>query len=518
MHEAVNYCLNLTETGPTYLHIIEQQMKIVADLSRSDILLCGRKSGHEAIVLAHAQPRSIARVYSAGGEGKGISAEEQPEILRTLTTGRIQKDLRGFIAEGAPVVRQIFPIHFPPLYPPPGWDMAQNGQKPRVVAVISIVTNLLEHERHRLRSRVFRRAIKRLQEMLLHGQLVGAEELSPFGEQDGILFIDNDGFIRYASGVAANVYRRLGYKEALVGHHLSELETEDEAIRLSALEQNRCLEWETKEANRIWIRKAIPLSYYLPDYWCRPLRALDLIAACHKRGGVMITLHDATKSRRQDEEIRIKNAMIQEVHHRVKNNLQTIVALLRMKARRVKSAEARLALEETTNRILSVAVIHEFLAYDNSPTINIKEICQRIIAQFQQGILSPDKQIRLKLTGAAISLPARQATACSLVINELLQNAVEHGFEHKDSGTVAVNLHDEEDKVIITVSDTGDGLPAGFELAQIESLGLHIVQVLVEGDLKGQLTLHNQNGLSVTITFPKDVFKGEEDWKEYVSL
>jgi two-component sensor histidine kinase len=234
--------------------------------------------------------------------------------------------------------------------------------------------------------------------------------------------------------------------------------------------------------------------------------------------GVMIAINDATESRRQDQEIRVKNAMIQEVHHRVKNNLQTIAGLLRMQTRRVKSEEARQILDETLNRILSIAVIHEFLSNENSNIINIKEVSNRIVAQFRQGMLNPDKEIELELVGEPIYLPARQATACSLIINELLQNAIEHGFEHKQNGFVRVNLVDEGDEVIITVCDNGDGLPPNFKMEQADSLGFHIVKILVEEDLKGQLLLENGNGLAVTVKFPKILFKGEEGWTDKYSV
>ncbi len=515
MHDAVHQCLNINEASLAFLQTIEQQMGIVADLSRADILLYGRKSAHEAIVLAHAPPHSLAHVYTRSREGRVITAEKRPEVMQALISGKRQKEQRSFIAEGAPVVRQTCPLYFPPLVYQ--WQGENWPGKPRVVAALTIVTNLIEYERHRLRSPVFKQALKRLQTMLLYGRVLGAEELTPFDDQDGILFLDSSGIIRYASGIATNLYRRLGYKETLIGRPLSHLETEDERIRLSALAQNRVLENETQEANRFWIRKAIPLVAYPTSHW-RWLERLRVISPGERDYGTLITLHDATESRLQDQEIRVKNAMIQEVHHRVKNNLQTIAGLIRMQTRRVKSEEARRVLDDALNRILSVAVIHEFLSNENSNIINIKEVSSRIISQFQQGMLGPDKEIRLELTGESIYLPARQATACSLIINELLQNAIEHGFEDKQEGLIRVNLEDTGDDVVIRVADNGAGLPENFQVEQAQSMGLQIVRTLVEGDLKGHIQLHNGDGLSVTIVFPKVLFRGEQGWKEHVSL
>lgn len=512
MHSAVNSCLNLNEASIDFLRTIEAQMSIVADLSRADILLYARKSEHEAIALAHAQPHSLAHVYNKSREGYIISNRTRPEVMRTLTTGQHQKAYRSFIAEGAPVVRQALPVHFPP---PLLADASTNGssEKPRVVAALIIVTNLIEYERHRLRSRVFQQALKKLQLMVSYGHIPGAESLTSFGEQDGIIFVDSFGVVQYVSGIAANLYRRLGFKENLVGHRVAELETADEEIRRSALAQNCCMERDTKEGDRYWVRKALPLTSYSTSRWPW-MDGFGRSGLTAKPYGVMIAIHDATESRRQDQEIRVKNAMIQEVHHRVKNNLQTIAGLLRMQSRRVKSDEARQILDETLNRILSIAVIHEFLSNENSNIINIKEVSHRIVGQFRQGMLSPDKDIQLELIGEPIYLPARQATACSLIINELLQNAIEHGFEHKQAGMVRVNLADEGDTVIITVIDNGDGLPPGFKMDQTDSLGFHIVKILVEEDLKGQLLLDNGNGLTVTVKFPKILFKGEQGWTD----
>src|SRR5690606_29857356 len=225
-------------------------------------------------------------------------------------------------------------------------------------------------------------------------------------------------------------------------------------------------------------RKAVPLLAYPSTRWSW-LRRLG-ISQQEQRYGTIITLHDETDSRRQDQEIRIKNAMIQEVHHRVKNNLQTIAGLLRMQIRRVNTEEAHTVLEEALSRILSIAVIHEFLSYENSNIINIKDVSHRIASQLQQGVIDPTKNIKFEIVGKPIYLPARQATASSLILNELLQNAIEHGFEHKDSGTIRVNLEDGGDEVIINVTDDGEGLPEGFQMDRTDSLGLQIIKILVE--------------------------------------
>jgi two-component sensor histidine kinase len=128
--------------------------------------------------------------------------------------------------------------------------------------------------------------------------------------------------------------------------------------------------------------------------------------------------------------------------------------------------------------------------------------------------VQPDKRIRLIVGGPSIYLPAQQATTCALVINELLQNAVEHGYERKPGGTISVNFRDDGDRVVIAVADDGQGLPEDFSLEQADSLGLQIVQTLVRDDLKGQFELKEGDGVSAIVTFPKQILGGEEAWNE----
>jgi len=221
---------------------------------------------------------------------------------------------------------------------------------------------------------------------------------------------------------------------------------------------------------------------------------------------------DITEERRREQELRVKTALIQELHHRVKNNLQTIAALLRMQARRVDGAEARQAIEEAVNRILSVAVIHEFLSRQEARMINMREVSSRIVTQVQQGLVAPDKQITFGVEGPPIYLPSRQATACALVLNELLQNALEHGFQERTTGHIQVVLENGGDRVIMRVRDDGSGLPTDFDLSEAvrRSLGLYIVRTLVQEDLKGVLEIHNRDGVEAVVTFPKSILGGEQ--------
>ena len=208
--------------------------------------------------------------------------------------------------------------------------------------------------------------------------------------------------------------------------------------------------------------------------------------------------------------------MINEIHHRVKNNLQTIAALLRLQARRTGSPEVAEMLQESINRILSIAVVHEFLAHEENSNVNIREVSQRIVTEVSRSILDPEKHIRFSLEGDDILLPTQQATSCALIINELLQNSVEHGYASQSEGTITVRLRQNEDHHQLEVIDDGQGLTEDGERGQARSLGLQIVQTLVSEDLKGRFELRNvtaddcsgdavgaSHGTRALVSFPK---------------
>jgi two-component sensor histidine kinase len=250
------------------------------------------------------------------------------------------------------------------------------------------------------------------------------------------------------------------------------------------------------------VRKVLPI-WAPPTLPNRLRRLVDRHPRPGEIAGALIMVHDATAERQKRQELEIKTTMIQEVHHRVKNNLQTIAATLRMQVRRTQDPAVADALSEAVGRILSVAVIHEFLSLKESQTINIRDVSQRIVGQ-NRGIMVPGKQISFSVEGPAIYLPSQQATSCALVVNELVQNALKHGFGGRDQGHIRILLTDGGDQVRLEIRDNGTPLPADFDLDKSNSMGLQIVRTLVEGDLRGTVRMENQGDEVVAaVSFPK---------------
>jgi two-component sensor histidine kinase len=472
---------DLPDEDRQILKRLAASLNLLADLSHADVLLyC--PAGTQAEVVAEARPEPVPSLYTEHLLGQRVSRAQAPAVFRVLYDGRSRHHFGGVMVRGVPTMQEVFAIH---------------NQQGRTIAALSSEMPMLEHERLRKRTALFRRAIARVRELILHDRLVGAERLGRLGVHDGVMLIDARGQIQYISATAEHLYRRLGYADSLVKTQLSELET-NEYVCFRAMERGECLEQRVQEQDSIWIKRAIPLL---------PADESGLLARLRGDGrmanGAIVIIQDVTDEVRKEQELKIKSAMIQEIHHRVKNNLQTIAALLRLQARKAASDEVAEQLRQTVSRILSIAVVHEFLARDEQAVINIHEVGNRILNEVTHGTLDPEKRIELRLEGTKqFHLPAQQATSCALIINELLQNAVEHGYRDRGQGTIVVRLEESNDSMSVEIVDDGTGLPENFNIEE-SGLGLRIVRTLVREDLKGQFVLENGQGVRALVSFPR---------------
>ena len=184
----------------------------------------------------------------------------------------------------------------------------------------------------------------------------------------------------------------------------------------------------------------------------------------------------------------VKSAVIQEMHHRVKNNLQQIVSLVRLEMRYSKYTTVEDALNDTLNRILAISSVHELLTRDDLDTVSVKKVAESIVHATQQSVVPPGKTIHTTVEGDDFVLPLNKATSMALVLNELVQNAVEHGFKTLNDGRIHIFLRATETELSVWITNDGEPLPDGFTRKSSDSLGLSIVETLVRGDLYGTFT------------------------------
>jgi two-component sensor histidine kinase len=218
--------------------------------------------------------------------------------------------------------------------------------------------------------------------------------------------------------------------------------------------------------------------------------------------GAVVLVEDFTEARRREQELKVKEATIREVHHRVKNNLQTIASLLRIQARRSGSPEASRALEEAVERVSSMAVVHEMLSASTDETVDFGEAARTVVDMVRQGIAGTGSEVTVEVEGTTGHVAASTATSLALVTAELVHNAIEHGIGPRGHGAVNVSMRRLPDEIHLVVRDDGEGLPEAFDPESHANLGLAIVRTIVQDDLRGTLAFGRGRGTTVTIRVP----------------
>src|SRR5262249_16000302 len=232
------------------------------------------------------------------------------------------------------------------------------------------------------------------------------------------------------------------------------------------------------------------------------LRVIPLLEGDHVCG-VLMLVRDVTDLRRRDRLLMSKDATIREIHHRVKNNLQTIAALLRLQGRRTRSVEAREAIEESERSIRRIGVVHEALSRDPGDVVRFDEVVRPLIRIVEETAADREPVVRVVVEGDAGLLAGDVATPLAVVLNELLQNAVDHAFPDRAGGTLTICMAQADGSVLLDVVDDGVGLPSGFTIERSGGLGLSIVHALVTSELGGSMELLSDGGTRVHLEIPR---------------
>ncbi len=194
--------------------------------------------------------------------------------------------------------------------------------------------------------------------------------------------------------------------------------------------------------------------------------------------------------------LQVRNTLMQEMHHRVKNNLQQIASLLRLQIRQSHYKSMEDALEDSLSRIQAIAAVHELLSRDDLDHVSVKHIAEMLGHHQQQSFIMPGKHIQFSVRGDDVHLNTNQATQVALVLNEMIQNAVEHGFANANEGEIHITIEELENEIGVWVSNDGDPLPPDFDPIKGGQLGLQIIRSL-SGALGGTFKIENRLGWTV---------------------
>jgi len=478
---------------------------VLSDLSFSDLLLVAPvrdSDGTRFVVLGQVRPTTWTTLLRADLVGEVVDAAEWPAVAEALRSGKVTS---GFGTIPAPTRLWLAPADQEnlgtgevPIVP----DTAQlecipvRCGGPPMAVVVRVAP--LEDRKHGRLERAYRDLYARLAAMVAEGDFPFAGEDTPSEDAprvgDGLILVDADGIVRFLSPNAMSALHRMGVNDVIEGHRLSELGIEDTAV-----------DWA--------LRSGYPVTEEVerrPDVvvllQCTPLLDHGTVT------GAMALVRDVTDLRRLDRLLLSKDAAIREVHHRVKNNLQTISSLLRLQARRLEPGKGQEALREAERRVRSIALVHEILSREPGDEVPFDEIVGSLVRMAEDSVVSGG-HIEIDVSGDVGEVGADVATPLAVVLAELLQNAVEHAFpgagagasEEADGsveGHVALTLANRYEHLTLEVRDDGCGLPPGFDIDRTTSLGLSIVRDLVTSQLGGSIAMESNGGTVVTIDIP----------------
>jgi two-component sensor histidine kinase len=466
-----------------HLQRLTASWQLLADLCFSDLLLLA-PIGAESdrfVIIAQVRPTTGQTVYPTDLVGTVVGHAERPLVADAFRGGQIVEGDAPLLGSAERAHVECIPVRL----------------RDAVVAVVARETRLTLGRRIGELEHNYLRLFERFASMIARGTFPFREDDVVFEDAprvgDGVVVLDRDLRVRFASPNVVSSMHRMGIHSYTTGQQLEEMGFQQHAAAAAALTRVPVTE-EIEQGDVSLLVRAVPVF------------DADEVA------GVVVLARDVTDLRRRDRLLLSKDATIREIHHRVKNNLQTIAALLRLQGRRLGTGEARAAIEESERRIRAIAVVHETLSRDVADVVRFDDIVQPLVRVVQETVATPHTNLRFEVVGDAGVLPGDVATPLAVVLNELMQNAADHAFtvpepavggtEGPRPGTVSVRLSRDDGMVEVDVVDDGVGLPAGFTIEDSPGLGLSIVQALVTTELGGSIELHGEHGTRVHLEIP----------------
>ena len=452
----------LGEADIDWLHRLVGDWQMLSDLSFADLILWVSPDGGGWLAVAQCRPSTGATVYYDDVVGTRMPPGRRVDLERAVELRRICREHEPEWRDDVAVRREAIPV-------------VRAGS---VLGVISRSANLATARTPSRLELTYLQCADDLAQMVTTGDFPMADAAT--GPRrgaprvgDGLIRMDREGRISYASPNAVSALHRLGYLGEAVGHTLSEivtplLESPDPVDESLPVVLAGRAPWRSEIESR-----GTTLS----------LRSIPVIFQGERCAGLVL-VRDVSEVRRQERELLTKEATIREVHHRVKNNLQTVAALLRLQARRIPSTEGRLALQEAMRRVTTIALVHDTLSQGLGETVDFDEVVARAAALAVE-LSARRGAVTVERVGRFGTMRAENATPLALALTELVTNAVEHGLRGRD-GLVTISAARDGGTLRVSVRDDGAGLPADFTPG-VSGLGSQIVQALVGGDLRGRI-------------------------------
>ncbi len=455
---------NLDGAKLAHLQRLASTWALLSDFCFADLLLFAPAATGDRdafVVLGQIRPATSQTVYRRDWVGAIIDADTRPIVARAFGLGEI---IEGEISI-PPLKERIRVLAFPVRW---------QGE---VIAVVTRESTPSIGRQPGELERTYVEIFHRFARMIAAGSFPfpgeGAEPAESPRVGDGVLLLDPAQRVVYTSPNAVSALHRVGVHANTEGLRFGEFGLDESPVQRSM---------ERAEPVYHELEQGLEATVVLK---CIPLLDKDEVT------GAVVLLRDISELRRRDRLLLSKDATIREIHHRVKNNLQTISSLLRLQGRRLGNPEAKAAIEESVRRVRSIALVHEILSREAGEDVPFIDIVRPVTRMVEEAFHSSERPVRCLVEGDPGNLPAQIATPLAVVLNELLQNAFDHAYpEGSSGGDVLLRMQRRPGELVVVVSDDGRGLPEGFSLETTKGLGLSIVRTLVTSELEGSIEMH----------------------------
>lgn len=447
---------------------VSHSLPFISALEDADVYIdILTKGSRLAVVVAQYSPPE-GNFYGKSLIGEIMLRQNEPGVYRTLEIGVPSREFKAIVSDAGILVRQSAS----PIF----------NRNNEIIGVLICEKNF------RNQSFVGHGGSPD-GEGLEAGALQSEKKLQNIAEymDDAILLFNPQGSCVYANPQAEHLFRELGYQDRLVGLAFESLSFGN--YRFQDLVQER-----GKNHNEIIIGR------YNLKVSCNTFWEVD----CLK--GAILVIKDNTEIKKKETELILKSTVIDEIHHRIKNNLQTIVSLIGLQSNRMDNEQVRAFSQDIIGRIYSISLTHEIMAYSGMDRIEIKDMLGRMLNSSKSYIVPEELNLKLEITGDEIFLESDTATTIAMIINELVQNSIKHAFADRKQGSIQIHIEKGAFFSSITITDDGIGF---FETDKDSRMGLKLVKSLVKDKLKGDIEISSRGpGARIAFRFtPNEGYK-----------
>ena len=455
----------LNDSEITYLETLEQFLPLIAEMVDADIFIdCMTRNPDAAIVVAEANAKHS--MYQDTVVGQLAYRKNEPAALRTLTIGIPTFELKAITQEDIAVKQNVVAIRY----------------EGKVIGVLIMERDVTRHYVDKKNMQILTETAEQLaQALMMQNATSNNKNHITNYMADAILIADQTGHVIYCNPGAQKLYESLGYRESIVGMHFDNVVLDNSTLH------------DIREKEYLQIDEVLIGNLTLNIKY-------STMKQNNQEVGIVIHIRDITDVKNKEKELILKSVAIREIHHRVKNNLQTIASLLRIQSRRITDENAKKAFTESINRVMSIAVTHELLAKNGVDDVDIKDILTNVVKGAILFSTSMNFKLSVDVRGDSVTINSDKATSIALVVNELVQNCVEYAFVGKSEGNILITIEKGEFVSTVTVADDG----IGFQRSKVKmsSLGLSIVEQLIKDKLKGDFEISSgDQGTSIRFDF-----------------